>query len=217
MSTIAMSQLVLDYTTYPRSQVSSNRVAQYCEAMRAGAKFPVLVVERKSKRIVDGFHRFLAYKKTLEPESEIEVELRDYRSEVDFRLDTYRLNSGHGQALTPFDRARASLELKKLGASMRAIAAALGVRVETLRAVGEGRVATTSGGEETTLKRTIRHMAGHEISEQQEEANKKLSGANPIYLLDQVLLLLETDLFDLENKNVMERLVKLKKALHKIK
>src|SRR3990172_8850015 len=58
---VACSDLVLDFTIYPRSSVDATTVSQYVLALQAGEQFPPIIVDRKTKRVVDGFHRVKAY------------------------------------------------------------------------------------------------------------------------------------------------------------
>lgn len=210
-----LSEIVLDFSVYPRSQVDSGNVSQLREAFRAGVDLPPPVIDQDSKRVVDGFHRVTMYRREMEPDAEIEVEVRDFGDESHLFSEAVRMNAAHGRPLSPFDRARCAARLKKYKIGVAKIAALLGVRVETLKAVAERRVAKTTDGREMIVKRSIAHVvkSGAPMTEAQEAANVKLDGMPPIYHAGQLLLLIENDLIDTSNADLMERLSKLGAAL----
>jgi len=59
---IAIEQIVWDPSIYPRSKWSSSTVERYAEALEAGARFPPVVLEAGTNRLLDGKHRLEAYK-----------------------------------------------------------------------------------------------------------------------------------------------------------
>ena len=50
---VPLSQLVKDYTVYPRKDVFWQNVESLVEALRAGATLPPIIVDRATHRIVD--------------------------------------------------------------------------------------------------------------------------------------------------------------------
>ena len=63
MRSILVSALMLDYNLYPRHVVDEQHVHYIVEAMRSGAEMPPVVADKRSKRVIDGFHRVTAVKK----------------------------------------------------------------------------------------------------------------------------------------------------------
>ena len=51
---VALASLIFDGTVYPRHSVDMSHVADIARAIEAGQEIPLPVVERKTKRIVDG-------------------------------------------------------------------------------------------------------------------------------------------------------------------
>lgn len=78
-----ISNIELDEDIYPRSNKSPTTVANYVEALRGGAKFPPIEVQKitdggKEKTVIlDGYHRWKAY---IEADKQLEL----FESEVDF-------------------------------------------------------------------------------------------------------------------------------------
>lgn len=129
--------LVEDLSIYPRHKIDQVNINNIALAIKAGER--VLeehppVVDRKSMRIVDGFHRVrAAIKCGLE---EIPVEFRSYRSKAKMIEDAVEANASHGRKLDQRDRVRAILLLEQVGVSQKRIAGALHVpedRVVKLR------------------------------------------------------------------------------------
>ncbi len=64
-----LADIIKDPDIYPRTQISHQTIENYAEALKAGARFPSILVQNisedgKAKTIIlDGFHRLEAYKK----------------------------------------------------------------------------------------------------------------------------------------------------------
>src|SRR5688572_5167258 len=99
MAKIKISDLVLDFNLYPRNDVSSVNVTSLIDAIEMGDPIPPPVVDKSSKRVIDGFHRVNAYKRLAH--QEIEVTFREYKNEKDMFADAVRLNRAHGRAFDP--------------------------------------------------------------------------------------------------------------------
>lgn len=63
------------------------------------------------------------------------------------------------------------------------------------------------------LKRTIRHMSGHQLSQAQANANAKLSGMEQLFYVNQLLTLIENELIDRSNPQLMAALDRLAAAI----
>lgn len=54
------------------------------------------MIEKKSKRIVDGFHRHRVYSRLYGVDHEVEVVEKTYKNDAALFLDAARYNSAHG-------------------------------------------------------------------------------------------------------------------------
>lgn len=102
---IQMSLLVCDFNIYPRGTkggVDKVLVGTYAQGMRSGAKFPPIDVDRKTKRIVDGWHRYEAHKRVV-GDTPIRCRLFDFKSEEEMFLHAFRVNFHHGKNLSQWD------------------------------------------------------------------------------------------------------------------
>lgn len=212
MKQVSLASLVLDFKLYPRHEVTSHVVTEMCEAHNAGIEFPPLVVDKKSRRVIDGFKRHRMYERLKLDKAPI-VE-KTYKSEAAMFLDAVRYNSQHGQALDAFDRAHCVILAANLGIDDKAIAGALCVTVERvngLRTNKSAKVGTLS----VALKSPLRHMAGKKLTKKQAETNEKMGGMGAAWLMRQLTMLIEAELLDPEDEKMREEAKKLATLLAK--
>jgi len=214
-----LAELVLDFDLYPRAEVDSQHVHYLCDALEAGADLPPIIADKESKRVIDGFHRYRAHKRIFGEDATVAVVLKAYGSEAEMFLDAMRYNAGHGRSLTTFDRAHSVLRAEAFGISPEQVASALSITAEAVGRLRAERVGTlkVAGATAKTipLKRTIRHMAGRELTAPQAEANAKLSGMEQLFYVNQLIMLIENDLLDTSNDRLMDALAKLTGLLTK--
>ena len=208
MRKMKLSEMVLDFDFYPRASINTHHVSEMARAAANGATFPPIVIDKKSKRIADGFHRHRVFSRLLGVDGLVDVIEKSYRNEKELFLDAIRFNAHHGLKMDTHDTCHAIHLAEKLGIDDSLIAGALTVDPKY---VGELRVdrSATSGGLFVPLKRTIRHMAGKKLTKQQSAANDRLSGMEQIFYCNQVITLIESDLLDTSNADLMERLAHL--------
>lgn len=223
MRTVKVSELVLDFTLYPRGEVDSQHVGYIREAMKAGVAMPPIVAEKKTLRVVDGFHRTKANIAEYGEGHEIEIIEKTYKNDAELFLDAARYNSAHGANLSRFDRVHCILRAEQLGITVEQIASALSITADAagqLRAnrVGQLRATKASGGNPLSipLKRTIAHMAGQTLTKGQETANGKLGGMNASFYVNQVVILIENGLLDKSDEKLFERLARLRELLDEV-
>ena len=124
-ATVKLSELIEDFDIYPRHSVDSAYVSELARAIQAGVMLPLARVDKKTKRIVDGFHRVRAWRKVLGRGDEIEVDLRSYASEQDLLKEAIELNAAHGRKLDQQDRSRSALLLERHGVTVKEISVVL--------------------------------------------------------------------------------------------
>lgn len=214
-----LSTLILDFNLYPRAEVDTTHVRYMCDAQRAGIEFPPIIVDQKSKRIIDGFHRSRMYARMLGADAEVDVILKKYENDGEMFAEAMRLNATHGRTLTRFDRVHCAIKAESFGLTAEQTASALCLTTEAvgkLKADRIGRLSVVGGTKEPLpLKRTIRHMAGRDISMRQAEANDKLSGMAQLFYVNQLILLIENELLDAENEALMAGLGRLGELISK--
>jgi hypothetical protein len=182
--------LVEDLSIYPRSSISTVNVRNLIVALQAGCVLPVPIVDRRSKRVVDGFHRRRAFLAVLGPDAEVEVELRTYKSEAALLAAATQLNTAHGLPLAEIDKRRVVLRLSAAGLSDDEIAVTLHatpVRVKQLSV----KVVTVVNERGLPiriepLKRPVFWMQGGEMTEAQAKAHSSAPGTSYLLLVRQL-------------------------------
>lgn len=212
-----LSDLVFDKSIFPRAAVDEAHVEMMREAERAGKTFPPYVIDAKSLRVIDGFHR--GRKDLLEHGGDhlVKCDARDFPNDGAMLVEAIRLNASHGRPLSKWDRASALAKCKGHKVAMKAAAAVLGMSLATVTAIANGRVAHVAhrGGsvERVTIKRTIGHMAGQTLTEEQRSANDRLSGSEQETYVEQLLILVKARLVNMQNVALMAKLAELHSEL----
>ena len=208
MKTYKLSELVLDFDLYPRGKVDSHHAANMVASLEAGSELPPLVIDKKTKRIVDGFHRWRAYKQMYTLDFEVTCIEKTYKNDAELFLDAMRYNASHGRALTPHDMTHCIIKAKKFKLSDHLVGEALHLTTDRIQGLRGMRIGNVSG-RPIALKHTIDHMAGRRLTTKQESANKKLSGMQQLFYVNQLVTLIENDLIDMNNANLLSGLDKL--------
>lgn len=219
MSQLKIGELIFDFDLYPRADIDTHNIAYMSQAEDAGVKFPPVVVDKKSKRIVDGFHRVKMYRQKYEDNHKIEVVENIYGSEKEILLDAIRLNASHGKMLSRHDRMRCILQSERMGLKIGNVASALSMTVEKINQLKAERVGELKVGGVITsvpLKRTIKHMSGKRLSKKQNEVNKKISGMDQKFYVNQLVMLIESGLINQSDDILLQRLKVLWQQLGKL-
>lgn len=217
LATLPIADVVFDFEIYPRQGVDSTHVSHLMDAFSSGADIPPPIIDEKSRRVVDGFHRLRARKRLYGDDHKCEMVLRRYQNEAAMFADAIRYNAPHGHKLSTADRARCLLIADRLKIEPDVIADAMHITIEKLgelraERIGELRVAGQRATTPVALKRTIAHMAGTPLTAAQGAANEKLSGMRPMFYVNQLTMLLETDMMPI-NDETCEALRRLSKAI----
>lgn len=208
------AEVVLDYNVYPRNKVDATHVKLIRAAMRGGNSLPPIVVEGKSRRAVDGFHRDVAALREYGEDATIKAELREYESDAELFLDAVRLNSGHGANLTPYDRVRCLTIADELKITSDDVARALRSSPEELKDMKLRRIATQKGGGLVPLKSGLVHLADRKLSRKQVVGNEQAGGLSRTYYVNEVIRTIEYDLADWSNESFVARLAHLRDLLN---
>jgi hypothetical protein len=210
MKTVPISELVEDFSIYPRFSVDQQHVTHLADVLLAGKKLPPILVDKKSKRIVDGIHRKRAYQRAFGDNARVPVLERVFASEKEMVKEAARANAAHGRRMTSIDFVRVILRCEELEIPTEEIAEILQLTVERVNELKLDRTARAEPGSMyVPIKRTIGHMHGKDLTQQQVVANGHLGGMNQAFYVNQLITLIESDLLDKENEQLQERLRKL--------
>lgn len=206
---INLTDIVIDESIYPRTQVNIYAVQRMVHAHESGATFPPLVIEAKTRRLVDGRHRYETFKR--EGVEKVTVTEKAYPNEAELYADAVRLNIAHGQSLDQYSVRSAVAKLIEYGYERAAISEVVRIPVEHLETIVKG-FAATPEGQPVALKGGLRHMAGQSLSQEQITINRSYAGGKAAFYARQVADLLAADLWPRESEGFaaqMDRLVEL--------
>lgn len=208
-ATIKASQLVYDFTIYPRSMVVEYHVNELAEALRAGQSLPPIVVEAGTFRVVDGFHRGKAYQRVYGADADVPVEIQAFDSPQDLFLECVRLNAVHGRRLTAYDHAHCIRIAEEFKITPEALAASLAVTIDSLEKVRNTKVAIAPSGEPLPIRRSVVHLAGKKLTKTQHVGAQAMGGMPLLYYTNQLITAFEHNLLPDEHPVLFERLEQL--------
>lgn len=214
VSKIKASKVILDYDLYPRPDISSFTVNGLVEALRSGCSLPPIIVDKASKRVIDGFHRVRAYQKEYGPDALIPCVYRQYPDEAAMLIAAMEANSRHGRCFSPFDRARCLALAENFKIEIQVVAKALNMTVDSLGAMKVARLGFFHQ-KPLVLKRTTAHLAGGELTAEQAEYNKHAGGPPATFFINQIIMLIESGSVDWDNEKVLNALRRLRDLLDK--
>jgi hypothetical protein len=184
------------------------------KALEAGEVLPPVVADKKSKVVVDGFHRTLVVLRK-GPNALIEVLFRPYKNRAEMLLDAMRLNSAHGEKLSSYDKARSVALAEEFKLAPEVVAAALRMTVEQVADLRMRKTAIDPDQKLIPIKLPLRRFAGQQLTASQIEGNQRAGGMSQLYMINQVINLIEHNLIDTASESVRERLAHLAKLLAK--
>lgn len=189
-------QIVLDESLRARSHNNPIHIHDMVEAYEMGVRFPPMVIERQTRRLVDGWHRHEVY--SVIGLTETEVEPRTYSGEAELFADAIRLNISHGERLTSYDIKNAIARLESLGVTRVAISEIVRVPAPKIEKLVRG-FAQSADGAPLPLKRGLGHLQGQTLTDRQAAAIKHHGGHEATFYARQVVALLEQDLWPRDN------------------
>jgi len=185
---VKVLELIQDWKIWPRHEagkLDSTNVKKLKEILLSGREFNTpIVIDAKSLRIIDGFHRCRALLDVFGDEAEIEVVLREYEDEVAMRIDAaHYANSGSLQ-LTPKDKVHFALGMRRDHVPWPLIADALDMDVERVRKLVDGRSVTTQDGVKIAVSAAattmVENLGGKKADREQEHFARTANGSPPM-------------------------------------
>lgn len=220
IESVPVGTLIEDFSIYPRHAVDSSHVAALAEALRIGQTLPPPIVEKTSKRYVDGWHRGRAFERVYGPDAPIQVDMRTYKSHADLVRAAVDANMTHGRRLDRVDRVRCAVLLREVGLEPAQIALTLRVRESVLEslqlriaAVPAGATGSIPGTNDLPLKRSAAHLAGKSMTGAQATAHAGLPGTSLTLVAKQLTSALRAGLVDPTNDRLHAALMDLRAVL----
>jgi len=231
-SKVKLEEIYFDEDLYPRSQYSWQTAYDYSESMKAGAKFPeiILALYKGRKYLVDGKHRFEAYK-LLKLKSINAIVHTGWNREKIYK-EAVKANIQHGRSLSPYEKRLIAVKLMEMKCNSSEISKLICVPQDKLESFVGNRLVNSITGEPMTsdsvektakeigqaiLKSGVKQFAGQVLTRKDfdsvQETQKSFNMVSQQDLFKQVLFILEKDLLDKEDKKVMKYLEKIKQLL----
>lgn len=211
-------ELVMDWNLWPRYEagnLDATNVRRMREAMEAGLPLPPVIASKKDLRIVDGFHRVTAYLAQFGDDVEIDVDLREYKNDGELFLEAAHMNSCHGLPMTPKDKAHAIIVGRRYKIPPAALAAALGMMPEKMKAFLAARTAKTRDGETIPLSAGAMGLAGTVMDSDQEHFARTANGGMPEMYASMLLNALKARAYMITDK-ARAKLIELRDAIDEI-
>lgn len=209
--TLKASELIEDFSIYPRNCVFDGHVYDLAESIRAGAALPPCVADSKTKRLTDGWHRRRCFIRVYGDEAPIEVMLVDFKSDADMVCDAIARNAVHGRRLTTADIARCAALGKQFKISRERLADLLHVTRDKLKDITATRFANGASGQ-VVLRRPMAHLAGRKLTKAQEAVVDHVGGQTALYHCNRLIDLISSKSLP-DDDNLFERLKQLHEHL----
>lgn len=191
--TMNIADIILDYNIYPRHEVEQLRVNEYCNSLKAGAKFPPVIICSDTKRVADGFHRVSMYKKC--KVEEIEVEKVKFNDEPELIWWSINWNAQHGLKLTRYDQTRCLNIGREYGLSDDRIAQALCMTVDKIYSMEKARVRINEDtGKPVEVKKVIANITTTTVSQKQVDVQKPFNAMGADYQIKRAIDVLKHNL-----------------------
>lgn len=212
--TLKIKDIKVEKELYPRRGLDWTTTARYHNAMKAGAKFPPVVVGVLNgiAYLIDGAHRIQALK-GLKIEK-VEAELLRIKDRKQLYKEAVKRNSSHGKPFTTQEVTGIIMKLEALKVPKAEISQMVGIPIEKVVPFVAKR-ATLAYGEKNAfpLKKTLSPLAGTEQDEEVEEKQRTFAGISQLGLLRNLNSILENNWLEITDKNIVKELIKLRKLM----
>jgi len=205
---LKISELLFDRKLYSRMREDWRLVSRYADAMRSGSEFPpILVGNFKGKLyVVDGWHRFMAKNKVLKEEY-IEAEVKKYTTWKDMFADGVKSNIAHGRQLTYQERVRIVKKLEDMNFTLQKISKIIMIppgKIERLKA----RIIIGPDGKPVFLKSIVAKSDASDEDKLSVDMHA-FNVSSVKQLLAQIIELLESNVYPLDDKEIGELTMRL--------
>jgi len=220
MKTVKLKQLVQDADILAIRPVNTFFVSRYRQAMRAGADFPALVVEKETNAIISGNHRYEAMMEEYGEDHECTVIYQSYSSEADRLEAAVKDNARHGNPLDGISRKRVACRLAELGRSPEQIASLLGVTVRRVEKIGDMTVLVRCGGGRKwePVKHGLEHISGKTVAKATYDEHIKRDRGVPFgTTAAQIVRWIDNGWIDITDPETAEQVNNLSEALDRLK
>lgn len=214
---VKISDVKVNENLYPRSSLDRVTIGRYMNNLRAGAVFPPITIANLNGIywLVDGRHR-LESNRAIKNEH-IQAEIINVANEKELYVESVKRNMTHGKQFTTFDVTKIIIRLEEFNLSKIEISQMVGIAVDKLEpftASRMTRIIGTEGTEMTVLKKPLTFLSENqqEISIDNIEFQKSLSGQDQEQMISSIINLIKNDLLNPEVESRLKTLYRLLKV-----
>lgn len=207
---VKAAALVEDFNLYPRTKVDATHVRNLVRSMKAGCEMPPVLIDKKTKIIVDGIHRTRAALQLGGDLAEIQATIRSYKNRAAMLLDAIDINAAHGHRLHERDLRRSLKLCDDLGIEREVARVHLHVTDEDVEKLAISVIINDETDEVVPNKRGGEWLAGQRLTSAQIE-----DGLEPVRSLEvgrlcrELSRLLRHDLVNWSDDRIKNELVNL--------
>lgn len=206
--------LVFDETIYPRNMINEIHVNEIAEALRMGMILPPPVIDKKTNRIADGWHRVRSHIKVEGEETTIDCDVREFKSDKELFLFAIEANATHGLRYNAIEQTKCILRAEEMGITREIVAKAMKITVEKAEKIILTKVGITKEGMKIPLKPSMRVFSGIELNKKQIAINQYAGGMQSMYYINHLIGLIEAGIIDKLTDSARIKLIQLRDLLN---
>jgi len=202
---IPINKVKIEAETYPRVSTDWITCARYYNALKAGAKFPAIVVAEVNEEyfLIDGAHRLKAFKGN--KETHIQAEIVKNLDKKQIYLEAVKYNIQHGRQFSTQEVTKICITLEKWNMSQDQISEIVRIPSDKITAfVAKRMTRITETQEEIALKAPLRNLSEFDLETMPNQ--NRITGTSQIQMLDALLKMIKNGWIDRKNKLVMGKL-----------
>lgn len=215
LKVLPIKDIKIDEKTYPRLHTDFVTISRYINSMKSGSEFPPIVVARFKNKyyLVDGRHRIESNKAL--KQKHIQTEVLTGLDEKQIYIEAVKRNISHGRQFSTQEVVDICINLEDWNMSQEAISEIVRIPATQITPFVAKRSTRITETEETiALKSSLRHFVDTDVNGSFEEKQRLLTPSrNQETLITNLILLIENDWVNRDNKTVAKKLNKLYKLL----
>lgn len=215
---LKIAVLILDWNLWPRAsvnQIDYAHVKKMVEAAKAGDTLPPIVVDKKTKKVVDGFHRLEVARRVEGDEGEIVCDVRNFKDDAAMLVAAAELNARHGMPLTNKDRARVISIGLEMGVSMKQLAKSLGMGNDYIEKFLDDRTAFDTADRRVPLAAGAKDLAGRKLNRAQMDYVNSADRNGATFHAAMLLKAIKAGVVDWDNEKTVARMTELYREIGK--
>jgi DNA-binding transcriptional regulator YiaG len=168
---IRLGDLVADTKYQVRKTINTWIVSNLVQVLKAGLKFADDIVVDEDLHIVSGFHRYEAYKRVLDPNEKVSVDVQQFQNEQEAYLFAVKDNTTHGVPLEQFEKKEIRIQLRdNFGMDEKDISKILGISLDRFQKWDAECVIVA--GKKKPLKSGNTHLVGKKMTTDEYENHR---------------------------------------------